>query len=78
MTSAYLTFDLNLTLIFNVYKVFTKVIPMSKYRISTMKETEVVLFFNDRELIEGRLLKHPKVQVSNVQNTSYLIVFCLH
>ena len=51
MTSAYLTFDLNMTLIFNVYKVFTLVIPMSKYQTSTMNETEVALF----PMIEGKL-----------------------
>ena len=47
ITSLYLMFDLDMILIVNVYKVFKLVMPMSKYQVFTIKETEYT-FFNDR------------------------------
>ena len=47
MTSSCLTFDLQYNhriQRFNIYKVLALVMPMSKYQVSTMKLTEIILF----------------------------------
>ena len=68
MSSSYLTSDPDMTLIFNVYKFITLVMPMSKYQVSTMKETEVTLF----SMIEGKL-REDQINSLHCSNSSYLI-----
>lgn len=52
MMSSYLTFDLRYDLNIHQYNIIKLAMPMSKYQVFTMKETEVTLVVIEDKLME--------------------------